>query len=169
MAEYAPWPLRLTFAVYLAVLAVVTVLIWRTRETVARPGRLADVSMRPRLSVPGDIRARFVAPAVTGFGAMALVGFYAARRQHPGTAAACDQPCRSRRAVFRTVDRWRGDHLGDDAASSRTTMLAALVLMIPTVALVVAAQFFASMPIMIAATACSAWRRRSAIAAACKW
>ena len=33
-------------------------------------------------------------------------------------------------------------------------MLAALVLMIPTVALVVAAQFFASMPIMIAATAC---------------
>jgi MFS family permease len=37
--------------------------------------------------------------------------------------------------------------------SSRGTMLAALVLMIPTVALIVAAQVFASMAIMIAATA----------------
>ncbi|TIX35886.1 MAG: MFS transporter, partial [Mesorhizobium sp.] len=78
LAEYAPWPLRLTFVVYLAMLATVTLLVWRTRETVSRPGKLADVSMRPRLSVPDDIRVGFVAPAVTGFGAMALVGFYAA-------------------------------------------------------------------------------------------
>ncbi|WP_292448554.1 MFS transporter [Mesorhizobium sp.] len=62
LAEYAPWPLRLTFAVYLTLLVLVTVLIWRTRETVSRPGKLAEVSMRPRLSVPADIRARFVRP-----------------------------------------------------------------------------------------------------------
>ncbi|RVD41665.1 MFS transporter, partial [Mesorhizobium sp. M4B.F.Ca.ET.019.03.1.1] len=68
LAEYAPWPLKLTFVLYLALLALVTLLIWRTRETVLRPGRLSDVSMRPRLSVPADIRAAFVAPAVTGFG-----------------------------------------------------------------------------------------------------
>lgn len=78
LAEYAPWPLRLTFVVYLAVLVLVTVLVWRTRETISQPGKLADISMQPRFSVPGEIRTGFVAPAVTGFGAMALVGFYAA-------------------------------------------------------------------------------------------
>ena len=77
LAEYAPWPLRLTFAVYLALLVLITLMVWRTRETVSEP-RVSDVPMRPRLSVPESIRARFVAPAVTGFGAMALVGFYAA-------------------------------------------------------------------------------------------
>ena len=56
LAQYAPWPLRLTFAVYLVLLALVTMLIWRTRETVSSPGRLSDVSLRPRLSVPDNIR-----------------------------------------------------------------------------------------------------------------
>ncbi|WP_245482125.1 MFS transporter, partial [Mesorhizobium sp. M7A.F.Ca.US.001.04.1.1] len=78
LAEYEPWPLRLIFIVYLAALVVVTILVWRTRETVSKPGGLGRISLRPRLSVPEEIRARFVAPAVTGFGAMALVGFYAA-------------------------------------------------------------------------------------------
>lgn len=155
LAEYAPWPLRLTFAVYLAVLAVVTVLIWRTRETVARHGRLADVSMQPRLSVPGAIRARFVAPAVTGFGAMALVGFYAAlapsilaQQLHATSHAEAGA------LFFELSIVAAATILATTRFSSRATMLAALVLMIPTVALVVAAQFFASMPIMIAATAC---------------
>ncbi|RVB64209.1 MFS transporter, partial [Mesorhizobium sp. M7A.F.Ca.CA.002.04.1.1] len=34
LAEYEPWPLRLIFIVYLAALVVVTILVWRTRETV---------------------------------------------------------------------------------------------------------------------------------------
>ncbi|CAN7508957.1 MFS transporter [Mesorhizobium sp. LjNodule214] len=154
LAEYAPWPLRLTFAVYLAVLVVVSALIWRTRETVARPGRLADVSMRPRLSIPGDFRAAFVAPAVTGFGAMALVGFYAAlapsilaQQLHVTSHAEAG-------ALFFELSIVTAATIVATARlPSRASMLAALVLMVPTVVLVVAAQILASMAVMIAGTA----------------
>ena len=154
LAQYVPWPLRLTFAVYLVLLALVTVLIWRTRETVFSPGRLSDVSLRPRLSVPDNIRAQFVAPAVTGFGAMALVGFYAALSpsilaQHlhvtnHAEAGGLFFELSIVAAITIVATAW---------LASRSTMLAALVLMIPAVALVVAAQIYASMALMIAATA----------------
>jgi hypothetical protein len=51
----------------------------RTKETIAHAAtRLRELPLRPQLSVPSGIRARFVAPAITGFGAVALAGFYAA-------------------------------------------------------------------------------------------
>src|SRR5262249_50676234 len=79
LAQFAPWPLRLSFVIYLVALLAVAALIWRTEETVSEPtDKLADAPLRPRLAVPRGIRAQFIAPAVTGFGAMALVGFYAA-------------------------------------------------------------------------------------------
>ncbi|MER8959493.1 MULTISPECIES: MFS transporter [unclassified Mesorhizobium] len=154
LAEYAPWPLRLTFVVYLAMLATVTLLVWRTRETVSRPGKLADVSMRPRLSVPDDIRASFVAPAVTGFGAMALVGFYAALA--PSILAQQLQVTNHAKAgalFFELAIVTAATIVVTARLSSRAAMFAALALMIPTVALIVAAQVFASMTIMIAGTA----------------
>ncbi|MER8863451.1 MFS transporter [Mesorhizobium sp. M0751] len=154
LAEYAPWPLRLTFVVYLAMLATVTLLVWRTRETVSRPGKLADVSMRPRLSVPDDIRASFVAPAVTGFGAMALVGFYAALA--PSILAQQLQVTNHAEAgalFFELAIVTAATIVATARLSSRAAMFAALALMIPTVALIVAAQVFASMAIMIAGTA----------------
>ncbi|MER8502935.1 MFS transporter [Mesorhizobium sp. M0208] len=154
LAEYAPWPLRLTFVVYLAMLATVTLLVWRTRETVSRPGKLADVSMRPRLSVPDDIRASFVAPAVTGFGAMALVGFYAALA--PSILAQQLQVTNHAEAgalFFELAIVTAATIVVTARLSSRAAMFAALALMIPTVALIVAAQVFASMAIMIAGTA----------------
>ncbi|MER8637127.1 MFS transporter [Mesorhizobium sp. M1365] len=154
LAEYAPWPLRLTFVVYLAMLATVTLLVWRTRETVSRPGKLADVSMRPRLSVPDAIRANFVAPAVTGFGAMALVGFYAALA--PSILAQQLQVTNHAEAgalFFELAIVTAATIVATARLSSRAAMFAALALMIPTVALIVAAQVFASMTIMIAGTA----------------
>jgi MFS family permease len=78
LAQYAPWPLQLPFVVYLVVLLSVMALAWRTQETVGRRRGFKSASMRPAISVPPEIRAKFVSPAVTGFGAMALVGFYAA-------------------------------------------------------------------------------------------
>jgi predicted MFS family arabinose efflux permease len=78
LAQYAPWPLELPFAVYLAALLLLAIVINATRETVANPARLAQVSLRPRLGVPRSIRARFIAPAVCGFGTFSLIGFYAA-------------------------------------------------------------------------------------------
>ncbi|MGX5827547.1 MFS transporter [Mesorhizobium sp. 43Arga] len=155
LAQYEPWPLRLVFIVYLAALAVVTFLVWRTRETVAKPGSLRRVSMRPRLSVPAEIRARFVAPAVTGFGAMALVGFYAALA--PSILA--QQLHEANHAVagglfFELAIVAAISILVLMRVQSSRAMVAALVLMVPTVLLMVAAQMLASMALMIMATAC---------------
>jgi MFS family permease len=77
LAQYAPWPLRLPFLVYLLALGAVALLVWRTQETVDRPARdIGQLSLRPRLSVPRSIRTQFVAPAITGFSVLALTGFY---------------------------------------------------------------------------------------------
>ncbi|TPL95596.1 MFS transporter [Mesorhizobium sp. B2-3-12] len=155
LAQYEPWPLRLVFIVYLAALGVVTILVWRTRETVTKPSGLGQVSMRPRLSVPARIRSRFVAPAVTGFGAMALVGFYAAvapsilAQQLHETNHAMAGALFFELAMIAALSIVALARMGSSKA-----MLAALTLMIPSAVLVVAAQMLASMALMIAATAC---------------
>ncbi|WP_258596671.1 MFS transporter [Mesorhizobium sp. AR07] len=155
LAQYEPWPLRLVFILYLAVLVVVTILLWRTRETVAKPGGFGGISFRPHIAVPEEIRARFVAPAVTGFGAMALVGFYAAAA--PSILA--PQLHETNHAVagalfFEMAIVAAISIVALMNVQSRKAMLAALALMIPSVLLVVAAQILASMALMIAATAC---------------
>ncbi|TIW95974.1 MAG: MFS transporter, partial [Mesorhizobium sp.] len=134
---------------------VVTILVWRTRETVAKPGGLRRISLRPQFSVPEEIRARFVAPAVTGFGAMALVGFYAAlapsilAQQLHETNHAVAGALFFELAIVTAISIVVLMHM-----KSHKAMLAALALMIPSVLLVVAAQMLASMVLMIAATAC---------------
>ena len=155
LAEYGPWPLQLPFVVYLAALCTVMVLVWLVPETVARPKRsIKDISIKPRVSVPSQIRAKFVAPAVTGFGAMALVGFYAAL----APTLLADQLQITNHAVAGAVFLElaivvAGTILLTQRLASRTAMLAALALMLPSVAALVAAQLAASMPILIVATA----------------
>jgi MFS family permease len=155
LAQFAPWPLRLSFIIYLAALVAVAALIWRVRETISEPNnKLADMSLRPRLSVPADIRPQFVAPAVTGFGAMALVGFYAAlipsilaEHLHQTSHAVAGG------MFFELAFLVAASIVMTQRLANRTAMLTALLLMIPSVALLVAAQVLESMPIMIAATA----------------
>src|SRR5262249_53131499 len=79
LAEYVALPLRTPFMTYLALLVLVAAGVAFARETVDRPLRaFTQVSVRPRAGVPSSIRIRFVAPAVTGFGLMSLVAFFAA-------------------------------------------------------------------------------------------
>jgi MFS family permease len=155
LAEYAPWPLHLTFIVYLIALAATGALVWFTRETISHPARsIAEVKIRPRLSVPGEIRVQFIAPAVTGFGAMALVGFYAAltpsilvKELHEMNHAVAGA------LVFELAICLAGAIMLTQSLASVTAMLWALRLMLPSVALVVAAQLLGSMPVMLIATA----------------
>ncbi|MCA0032955.1 MFS transporter [Mesorhizobium sp. B263B2A] len=155
LAQYEPWPLRLVFIVFLVALVVVTILVWRTPETIAKHGGVNQISMRPQLSIPQEIRARFVAPAVTGFGAMALVGFYAAlapsilAQQLQETNHAVAGALFFELAIVAAVSI-----VVLKQVQSSKVMLAALALMVPSVLLVVAAQMLASMVLMIAATAC---------------
>lgn len=77
LADFAPWPLRLPFLLDLALLAVVAALVWSGSETVAEPIRSwRNISLRPRIGVPHEIRAAFVAPALAAFGTYAMLGFY---------------------------------------------------------------------------------------------
>lgn len=150
LADYAPLPLRLTFIVYLVALVLVALLIWRTRET-ARP---APLSLTPRLGIPEKIRAPFVAPALGGFGAMALVGFYAAlapsilaQQLHETSHAVAGA------VFFELAIVASATILLTARLSSRVVMLLALALMIPTTALIVTAQIMGSMAVMVIATA----------------
>lgn len=79
LAQFAFWPLQLSYLVYLALLTAIGAAIFLVPETVKNPTRLLrDVSLRPRLGVPKQIRVAFLSPAVTAFVTFALIGFYAA-------------------------------------------------------------------------------------------
>jgi MFS family permease len=153
LAQYAPWPLQLSFIIYLVILCAVAALIWFTQETVRNPD-VGRVGIRPKLSLPWQIRSRFVAPAITGFGLMALVGFYAAlmpailahdlQIKNHATAGALFFELATAVAVVIVAMQ---------ALVSHTSMMSSLALMIPAAAAVVAAQVSASLRVMLAATA----------------
>ena len=155
LAEYVAWPLQLPFIVYLAALAAVLVLVWLAPETVSRPkAAMQDISFKPRVSVPEEIRGKFVAPAVTGFGSMGLVGFYAALA--PSLLA--NQLHITNHAIAGAVFLElavvvAGAIVVTRNLASRSAMLIALALMPPSVAVLVAAQLARSLVLLIIATA----------------
>lgn len=77
LVQYAPWPLRLSFLVYLALVGLVVALVLAARETLDRAAA-GSFDLTPRLAIPHGKRLAFAAPAAAGFAAMAVVGYYAA-------------------------------------------------------------------------------------------
>jgi MFS family permease len=154
IAQYLIWPLRLPFILYIVTLLVVIALIWGAEETVADPRGLRITAFRPNVSVPSAIRAQFVAPAVTGFGAMALVGFFAAIGP---TLLAQDLNITNHAVAgavfFELAIIVAATIVATAHLASETSMLAGLGLMIPSVILVVLAQVLASMWLLLLATA----------------
>jgi sugar phosphate permease len=152
LAQYAPWPLHLPFVIYLVVLCAVAILVWYCQETVDSDA--ANVSVRPKLSLPRENSAQFVPPAITGFGLMALVGFYAALMpsilSHDlriGNHAAAGALLFELAIVVAFVI------VATQAVGSRLAMLWSLGLMIPAAAGVVLAQVSASVWVMLVVTA----------------
>jgi predicted MFS family arabinose efflux permease len=151
LAQYAPWPLQLSFMLYLALLLAVALLICFVPETVRPSGRL---NLSPALSLPGAIRTQFIAPAITGFGLMALVGFYAALMPlilshdlHLANHGAAGGLFFELAAVVALVI------VATQRLASRSSMLASLAIMIPAAASVPLAQMSGSLGAMVAATA----------------
>jgi MFS family permease len=153
LAQYAPWPLHLSFVVYLVVLCAVALLVWFCHETVLDPDT-DRLTIRPKLALPRNIRARFVSPAITGFGLMALVGFYAALMP---TILSQDLHIKNHAAggalLFELAVVVAFVIVATQALNSRIAMLWSLALMIPAAAAMVAAQASASLWVMLAATA----------------
>ena len=155
LAQFAPWPLRLAFAIYLGMLILTAIAILATPETVgARAHRLSEVSLRPRLSVPREIRLAFIPPAATAFATFALIGFYAALlpsllkdRLHESSPAVSGAIVFELFLVAAAVAALTGKTL-----TSRATMLAGLALLPPSLALLVVVEGSASLPLLIATT-----------------
>jgi MFS family permease len=155
LAQYAPWPLRLPFVIYIAIVAVTAVFIARSPETV-NAGAAQSVQHRASMSIPHSIRARFVAPAVTAFVMFALYGFYFSLA--PSVLA--DSLHQSNRAVGGAVVFELGlvsaaTILVTRRLASRTCMLLALILLIPSLVLLIVAQARGSLPLLLVGTTLS--------------
>jgi MFS family permease len=156
LAQYTPWPLHLPFLIYIAVVAVTAVFIARSPETVSESPTPASTQHRSSISIPRSIRARFVTPAVTAFTMFALYGFYFALAPSVLTESLHE----SNRAVGGAVVFELGvasaaTILVTRRLASRTCMLLALVLLLPSLALLIVAQAQGSLPLLLAGTTLS--------------
>jgi Major Facilitator Superfamily len=155
LAKYAPWPLHLSFIVYLGVAVLVVLFVRLIPERGDAPARrLHEVSLRPRIGIPRGSRAPIVAPAVTAFATFAFVGFYAALI--PGILT---------EALHQTSEALAGSVVFElflvstitvaatRALESRAAMLTGLALFIPSVALLLVAQVLGSLALLLTCTA----------------
>lgn len=155
LVQYVARPLQLPHLIYLGVLAVTVVIAARTPETIS-PAPLGDVSLRPRLGVPRRLRARFVAPAVTGFAVFGLVGFYAAlvpsfvldtlgeRNRAIGAAIVAELFVAAVIAIVATT-----------RIAGRTAMRIGLILLVPSAGLLVVSELIHALAPLLAASALS--------------
>jgi len=154
LAQYGLAPLRTPFLLYLPVLVVIGLLVAFTHETVNSRGKANLELLRPRVGVPKPILGQFIAPAVTCFATFALVGFYAGLiptvlKEYLHLSA----PAASGAVVFElALAAAVATYLGRDV-ESRAAMLSALVLLLPCVGLLLAAQSTHSLATLLVATA----------------
>lgn len=154
LAQFAPWPLSLSFIVYIALAVVTAAIVWRTPDTLDEPKPLRELSLRPRIGVPGNLVRRFLAPGVICFVLFSLVGFYSAIT--PGLIAdtlKIDNHAATGSIVFElfivgTAAAYIGKRVGNKPA-----MLWGAGLMLPTLALLVYAELAASLWALLVGTA----------------
>lgn len=151
LAQYAPAPLHLPFIGYLILLAVMAFFIARTKDTVEhRVESLDEMSLKPRIGVPREIRGGFVSPALTAFAAFAVSGFYAALApsllkrvlEVTNLAAAGAVVCTLFVCAAITA-------AATSALKARTAMLSGAAMLIVAMAVLVVAQALQSLPIFV--------------------
>jgi MFS family permease len=155
LAQYAPWPLRTVFVVYLAVLLLMAAATAVARETVESPARSASrLSFEPHIGVPPRLRVAFTTAAVTAFATFALLGFYAALL--PNVLAQSMQlhsPALSGAIVAELFAVSAVTVVATPMLAARTAMLSGLWLLPPSLGLLLWAQVASSIAWLIAATA----------------
>jgi MFS family permease len=154
LAQFAPWPLRLCFYVYLAALVAIAGAILFAPETVAKPKRLREASLRPRLGVPRGLWLQFVSPAVTGFATFSLIGFYSALIPSLlGDSLHLAAPAVSGAIVCAVFGIAAITILSTGKLASRGAMFTALALLLPSVWFLIAAEVEQSLALLIFAAA----------------
>lgn len=154
LAQFAPAPLRLPFYVYLGVLFAVGAAILVPSETVENPSGWRDAEMKPRLGVPPTIRLPFISPAVAGFCTFALIGFYSALIPNVlGDSLHLHAPIVAGAVVCALFGIAALAILTTGRLGSQATTFSALALLLPSVWLLVGAEIFKSLPILLTAAA----------------
>jgi MFS family permease len=151
LAEYVAAPLRTVFGLYILILLVVGILLLRVKETVGRKVHtVTDLDLRPRVGVPKEIRFSFVAPACIAFAAFALGGFVSAlipgiitQGLHVSHVAVVGAVV----TVFFLVACLAAGL--SRKLASWTAMFSGAACVFPAVALLVCAEMFRSMPLLI--------------------
>lgn len=154
LAQYAPWPLKLPFIVYLVGLVPPLLAVWVTRETVEEKVPWGEVSFRPRVGVPPEVRAQFAVPALTAFVVFAFMGFYSSLiptllerslsiDNHAVGGAVIFFMFLCGVCVIAASLDWQ----------SGTATRVSLALLIPGAVLLVLSQYWASLPLLLTATA----------------
>ena len=155
LVQYGPRPLQLPFLIYIGVVAITAVFIARSPETVDNHPA-APTGRRTSVAMPRSIRARFVAPAITAFTVFSLYGFYFSLA--PGVLI--DSLHQSNRAVGGAVVFELGlaavaTIIATRRLASGTCMRLALALLVPSLALLIAAQAQGSLSLLLLGTALS--------------
>jgi MFS family permease len=154
LAQFAFWPLRLPFFVYLALLCAVAGAILFAPETLAEPKPLSQVSLKPRFGVPQQIWLAFVAPAAAGFATFALIAFYAALIPNLLSESLHQSaPLVAGFVVCELFGIAAIIILSTGRLASQATMFGALALLLPSVWLLVGAEIARSLPLLILAAA----------------
>ena len=154
LAQFAPSPLRLPFYVYLAMLVAIGAATLAPPETVEDPRHWRDVEMKPRLGVPPNIRLLFISPAVAGFCTFALIGFYSALVPNVlSDRLHLHAPIVSGAIVCALFGIAALTILMTGRLGSQPTMFSALALLLPSVWLLVGAEIFKSLPVLLVAAA----------------
>jgi MFS family permease len=154
LAQFAPAPLRLPFFVFLVLLCASAGAICLVPETVRHRVGLAEVALKPRIGIPPGVRLQFLSPAVTGFAAFSLIGFYSALI--PNLLADGLQqtaPLVAGLVVCGLFSVAAVAILTTGRLASQATMLTALALLPPAVWLLVGAQVVRSLPLLLVAAA----------------
>ncbi|MGH9326882.1 MAG: MFS transporter [Terriglobia bacterium] len=154
LAQYAPLPLRLTYIVYLPLLLLAASIAFRARESIEHPVRVKEVSLRPRVGVPNQIRSSFIAPAATAFATFALFGFFSAvipsllvEKLHETNHAIGGTTVFELSLIATLIT------IFTRAVKSRTAMLSGMLVLLPGIALLELARESRSMAILLGATA----------------
>jgi MFS family permease len=157
LAEFAPSPLRLPFLIYLGLLCATALAVVFAPETLVKPMRLAEVSLKPRLGVPERIRLQFVSPAVTGFSTFAVIGFYSALIPNLlADTMHLAAPLVAGGVVGELFGIAAITILSTGRFGSQATMFGALALLVPGVWILVSAEVLKSLPILLLAAAVGA-------------
>jgi hypothetical protein len=154
LIQFTPRPFVVPYLVYILLLIALAFAVVRAHDTVKQPKAPDRVTLRMRIGVPRGLRLAFMAPGIANLVLYSMVGFYSALT--PGLIA----------KTLRITDHAAAGALvaelflvGSAAVyvtgplKNRSAMLTGFVLMLPTLALLVAAEIFASLPALVAGTA----------------